>query len=429
MKKVLIISPHFPPVNAADMHRIRQSLPYFEKFGWKPTILSVHAEHVEMAIDQYLVRSIPDDTEIHKVSAYSTTYTRKVGLGNLGIRAFWQFYNKGNEILKSKDFDLVYFSTTVFASMALGRLWKKKFKVPFIIDMQDPWRNDYYLSVSKKERPPKFWFAHRLNSTLENFTIPKVDGLLSVSQGYIDMLKERYPVIKNVPSKVLTFGAAVRDFELLSSLSITPSIQFDAEKINLLYVGRGGHDMKESISVMFRAFKKGLETNEKFKQCHFWFIGTSYAPDGQGKKTIESIAENNEIGSFVTEITDRKPYFEVLSLLQKTDVIVIPGSDDKNYTASKLYPNILAKKPLLCVFHSNSSVVDVVKELKAGEMVLLDKDNAVKNCLQSLENIISMIPFEPNTDWDKFKPFTAEEMTKTQCDFFELVISSTKQKG
>ena len=114
MKKVLIVSPHFPPVNAADIHRVRQSLPYFKQFGWEPTVLCVAPEYVEMAMDDNLEKSIPKDIEIQKVMAYSTKYTRKFGLGNLGIRAFWQLYKEGHRLLKAEQFDLVYFSTTVF---------------------------------------------------------------------------------------------------------------------------------------------------------------------------------------------------------------------------------------------------------------------------------------------------------------------------
>lgn len=220
----------------------------------------------------------------------------------------------------------------------------------------------------------------------------------------------------------MTFGAAVRDFTLLSEINITSSIQFDTSKINIVYVGRGGHDIKESISVIFQAFKNLLNANEEFKKCHFWFIGTSYAPDGLGKKSIETIARAFGIEVFVTEMTDRIPYFEALSLLLKSDAIIIPGSNDKNYTASKLYPNILAKKPLLCVFHSNSSVVEIVNDLNAGHVVLFDQENAVDHCENALNEIIANLPSIPKTDWGKFESFTASAMTKQQCLFFDIVL-------
>ncbi len=34
MKRVLIISPHFPPINAPDCQRVRMSLPYYRRYGW-----------------------------------------------------------------------------------------------------------------------------------------------------------------------------------------------------------------------------------------------------------------------------------------------------------------------------------------------------------------------------------------------------------
>lgn len=421
MKKVLIVSPHFPPINAADIHRVRQSLPYFEMNGYQAVVLTVLPEYVDMSQDWLLERTVPDTIPIHKVSAHTRAFG-KVKIGNLGLRAFYQLYNKGNELLKKDDFDLIYFSTTVFACMPLGRLWKRKFNVPFVIDMQDPWKNDYYLKVPKNQRPPKFWFSHQLNRFLERFTIPKVDGLLSVSEGYLETLKHRYPEIKNVPTKVLTFGASIKDFELLSQLNLKMTITFNDEHINIVSVGRGGHDLRESVTLLLKAFKKGLQDNERYKRCHFWFIGTSYAPDGHGKKTIETIAIDLGIKSYVTEITNRQPYFEALSLLQRSDIIFIPGSSDKNYTPSKLYPDILAKRPLLCVLHSNSNVVEIMKTLNSGEVVLFDQVDGLDQCYSSFSKLLETIPFVPNTSWDKFEPFTSEQMTKAQCEFFNKVI-------
>ncbi|MFB9054531.1 hypothetical protein ACFFVB_15685 [Formosa undariae] len=423
MKKVLIISPHFPPVNAADMHRVRQSLPYFKDNGWEATVLYVSPEFVEMAKDPNLIKSIPTDVKCFGVEAFSTTYTRKLGLGNLGLRAFLQLYKKGNKLIKQEKFDLIYFSTTMFACMPLGRLWKKKFNIPFILDIQDPWRNDYYLTVPKEEQPPKFWFAYNLDKTLEKLTLPYADGLLAVSKGYIQTLKDRYPSIKNIPEKVLTFGAAEKDFDILPELNLPKNIKLDPEKLNFVYVGRGGSDMQISLNLLFTSFKEGLDTNSDFNRCKFWFIGTSYAPDGEGAKTIKPLADKIGVGDYVEEITDRKPYFEVLNLLKSSDAIIIPGSEDQNYTASKLYPNILAKKPLLCVFHSNSSVVSNVRILNAGKLVLFNETDAKEQCASALQELVNTLPYTPNTNWEAFKPFTAQAMTKQQTDFFNEVIN------
>ena len=45
--RVLIVSPHFPPVNAPDHQRVRMSLPYLGEFGWEGHVLTVAPEFVE----------------------------------------------------------------------------------------------------------------------------------------------------------------------------------------------------------------------------------------------------------------------------------------------------------------------------------------------------------------------------------------------
>jgi len=74
----------------------------------------------------------------------------------------------------------------------------------------------------------------------------------------------------------------------------------------------------------------------------------------------------------VSEQTDRMPYFSVLRCLADADGLFIPGSDDKTYTASKLYPYILARKPLLAVFHQESSVTEILRATGAGSVVTFD---------------------------------------------------------
>ncbi|RZL26907.1 MAG: hypothetical protein EOO96_22520, partial [Pedobacter sp.] len=61
MPKVLIISPYFPPTNAADSHRIRMSLPHFKKFGWDVEVVTVNERYSDLIKDDLLEQSIPKD--------------------------------------------------------------------------------------------------------------------------------------------------------------------------------------------------------------------------------------------------------------------------------------------------------------------------------------------------------------------------------
>ncbi len=430
MKRVLIISPHYPPVNAADMHRVRHSLPYFKELGWEAEVIAVDSKFVEAnSLDELLLNGIPEDNKVHYVKAWEIHKARMFGLGSLSIRSFLHFRKKGNALLRSGKFDLVYFSTTAFHVMALGPYWQRKYKVPFILDIQDPWRNDFYLDKPKSERPPKFYLNYCIDKYLEKKTIPKATGIISVSKGYNDIFLERYSNLKPEKLTVIPFAASSADFEIMHQhvRSFEPAA-FTKDKTNIVYIGRGGHDLGYAIEILFAAFEKGLKQHlTGFKNVHFWFLGTSYAPKGTGKQTILPVAIKYGLEKYVTESPDRLTYFETLFLLEKADILFVPGSVDKAYTASKLYPYILAKKPLFGIFYHTSSVVEVLKKTKAGDIICFetveDPEQYIELCLNLLVKLISQKDWQVQTDWEAFESYSAFSLTKAQVNFFEKVLS------
>src|SRR6266436_6086045 len=95
-KRVLIVSPHFPPINAPDHQRVRTALPYFAEFGWDATVLAVRPTAVEGITDPMLERMIPLDSSIVRTGAVSYRWTRLFGLGNLAIRALPSIWLAGS---------------------------------------------------------------------------------------------------------------------------------------------------------------------------------------------------------------------------------------------------------------------------------------------------------------------------------------------
>ena len=59
-KNLLIISPYFPPVNAADMQRVRMSLPYFADEGWNVEVVMVDENYTDIQIDPLLFEPVKD---------------------------------------------------------------------------------------------------------------------------------------------------------------------------------------------------------------------------------------------------------------------------------------------------------------------------------------------------------------------------------
>ncbi|WP_413666193.1 glycosyltransferase [Mucilaginibacter sp. Mucisp86] len=425
-KKLLIISPYFPPVNAADMQRVRMSLPYFAACGWDPEVVTIDEQYADQAKDELLLQSLPSGIKIHKVKALSKKLTSKVGLGSIAIRSLWYYRKTVNRLLKNNKFDLIYFSTTQFPVCILGAYWKKRFGVPYVIDMQDPWHSDYYINKPKNEQPPKYWFAYRLNKYLEPIAVKNVAGLISVSSAYIDELKSRYPVIQNIPAATITFGAFEPDLQIAKdNEKLFPNL-LDESSVNVVYIGRGGKDMHKAISPVFEALQTGLKKDkEQYIKIKLYFIGTSYAPAGQGIATIQPLAKQYGIADHVVEITDRISYYQTLLTLQQADALFIPGSDDPKYTASKIFPYLLTKKTVLAVFNAASSAIPIMQQY--GVEHVYSYDNITnENVFTFFNQLIQggLKPVEYNTD--AVKEYSAQEMTLAQCRLFDKVICADR---
>ncbi len=426
MKRVLFISPHFPPVNAPDMHRLRQILPYMRENGWEPVVFAIDPDKVEGSREELLVRTVPDDVEVFHAGAFSTRLTRLAGLGNLGIRSWFQLRNAVSAYLESNHVDLIFFSTTVFTAIAHGPYWKRRFNVPFVVDLQDPWRNDYYLTLPKHERPGKFWFDYWQKSRLEARTMPFASGVMAVSQQYIDTMHASYPDLENRPALTLPFGIQSKDIEIARELpAVVPR---RAGKTTMRYIGRGGPDMAHALTILFRAVNSGLcRRPELFDKLAFEFIGTSYAANGKGHKSVLPVAEDEGVANLVIEIPDRLPYFSAMRHLLDADALVVVGSNDASYTASKVYPYVLANRPLLALFHQDSSAATFLQDTKAASVVTFEGTSIpteiVEITSQHLEKLLSSL-LAPNINKSAFIPFTAEAMTVQIVKFMNDTLAA-----
>ncbi len=424
-KKALIISPYFPPSNAADMQRIRMSLPYFANYDWDVEIVTVDEQYADLPKDELLLQSIPSNIKIHKVEALNKTWTAKLGLGSIALRSLWYYRKKVDQLLKSGNFDLVYFSTTQFAICILGAYWKAKFNVPYVIDMQDPWHTDYYKDKPKHQRPGKYWLSYPLNKFLEPIAMEQVGGLISVSDNYIDDLKKRYPEIKHIPTATITFGSFEPDMKIaLDNQSRLPAL-LDPSFKNIVYIGRGGADLHKAITPVFETMAKGIANNPLlYQQLKFHFIGTSYAAGGQGIATITPLAKQYHLENNVVETTDRISYYHTLATLLKADGLFIPGSDDPAYTASKIYPYLLTNKPLLTIFNALSPAINVLHEYGVPHSYSYDKtadiaskiDTYLKEVIDGSTNATAYHP-------DVIKKYDAQNMALQQCNLFNKVIN------
>lgn len=406
------------------MQRVRTSLPYFKQYGWEAEVVTVDPLYIDMPIDDLLLETIPTGIKIHSIKAFKKNITAKLGFGNIAFRSYWSYRKKVDELLKERNFDLIYFSTTQFPICVLGAYWKKRFGVPYVIDIQDPWYSNYYNDKPKEQQPPKYKLSNMLHKYLEPIAMKQAGGLISVSERYIADLKNRYPKIKNIPEATITFGSFEGDMDIALKNQTVFNNLLELDFKNIVYIGRGGMDLHSAITPLFKALKKAIAKQpEIHAKIKLYFIGTSYAPKGEGQLTILPLAKQLGVESSVVEITDRISYFHTLTTLLQADALFIPGSDDPKYTPSKLYPYLLAKKPLLAIFNAQSPALNILNEYGVHAYSYngtLDIEPSIMTFLSYLINGTIDKPLYNEVGIEKY---SAKNMTKMQCDLFDLVLA------
>jgi hypothetical protein len=134
------------------------------------------------------------------------------------------------------------------------------------------------------------------------------------------------------------------------------------------------------------------------------FIGTSNQPKETSRFQLLSLAERYGIAAIVKEIPERIPYLDALSALARSKVVLLIGSDEPHYTASKIYPGLMSGRPFFSLFHDASSVHKTLSAAGGGVSIAFgsgkDLEEKIPKIVDGLERLM-MSPSsfaEPNLE-------------------------------
>lgn len=411
-KKILIITPHYPPSNLAAVHRSRLFAQHLPSFGWEPIILTVHEDHYEEALDQNLQQLLPRGQRIEKVSAFKVSKPRLIG--DIGLRAFYQLRKRALELVRREQIAFVYIPIPSFYVSLIGPYLKRKTGVKYGIDYIDPW---VHVFPGSDKLFSRHWFSTKLAKWLEPKAVKEASLITGVAEGYYKGVQERNPhLLRSCVFGAMPYGGEAADHQGLQSLSIQPYLFRKNGKLQFVYAGAMLPKAYEPLRAIFKAIRDHIDA---FAEAEFHFIGTGKSPNDPEGYTIRSHAE--EFGLWQTvvfEYPKRIPYLDVLVHLSAADAVFILGSTEPHYTPSKTYQAVLSEKPILAVLHSASTAVAVLQESKAGVVLGFHGAEAVgtiyENWMECWKKfLVFQESFNPQTVEKKvFEQYSAKAVTK-----------------
>jgi hypothetical protein len=418
----LILTPYFPPSTLAGVHRVRHLAKYLPAWGWTPVVVCVDEVHHEEQLDPALAALLPRDIEIVKTGAVPAWITRPVGIGDLGLRASAHLRKTMFAVLEKRSVGVVLITGAPFYPMLLAPQIKKHFCVPIVLDFQDPWVSTWGAMQPKFS---KAGLSNRLANLLEPHALRSADHITSVSDVQNAQMATRYPWFPSSNMTAIPIGGDIDDFEAMRQWP------WESEKsvlepglIHLSYVGTFLPRSGSLVRVLLQAFAKLRSVEPAVAdRIRLNFIGTSNSPNENAPYRIRPIAEETGVCESVHEIPRRLPFLEALKVLTHSNGLLLIGSDEPHYTASKIYPALMSGRPFLSVFHRASSAHKILSASGGGRALAFETADELTALEGLLIEGLRHLALHPElfgvANPAVYAPFEARNIARQFADIFD----------
>lgn len=422
----ILISPHFPPSTVAGVHRARHLAKHLPAFGWRPIVLRADASTYTETNDPALAELAPKSVEQVSVGALPAGLMRGLGVGDIGIRAYPYLRRALDRLVDTENPSLVFITGFPFYPMMLAGRIKRHHRLPVVLDFQDPWVSDFGASQPAFS---KQGLAHRLAGALEPRALRHADYVTSVSDVQNQAMADRYPWLNRDRMAAIPIGGDPEDFDALRDLERPGADVLRPGHLNLSYVGAFLPRAGPLARVLFRALAQ-LRRNQPMltERVQLNFVGTSNQTNGAGGARVTPIAVEEGVGDLVHEVPERIPYLEALSILANSDGLLLIGSDEPHYTASKIYPALMAARPYVSIFHAASSAHAILSRAGGGLTYAFESQPELDALAPALTAGLARLLEQPKTlgapDPKAYAPYTASAVSGQFAALFDRVVGA-----
>ena len=424
MKRVLLVSPHFPPSNLAAVHRARLFAQHLPAFGWEPVVLTVHHDDYTEELDWHLADLVPESVRVERVRAdrgpVEVGGTRLVG--DVVLRSFQSLLRRALEIVDAEPIDFVYVLVPSYYGALLGRIVHERRGVPYGIDYIDPWVEPNTYPFGSKN-----WLAQRLARVLEPPAVRDAALITGVAEGYYEAVLDRNPRLRRVTTAAMPYGGEAEDHRKVEAMGIEPWLFQRDGRFRLLYAGAL---LPNAVEPLHRVCQAIAAQRDLFDDVELFFVGTGSSPDDAEGYQVRPVAEQYGLwGTVVKEHPARIPYLDVLAHLEATRGVFILGSTEPHYTPSKVYQGVLSERPVLAVLHQASTACDVIRQTGAGRVLAFDGEAGLDTVEDGFADAFADFrafagAFRPaDVDREAFDEFSARNVTRTLAEALDRAIA------
>ena len=373
MKNVLFITYFWPPSGKASLHWPLFIIKHLPKHDWKPSVLTVDEDSFSHT-DESLLSEIDKNIKVVKtaanepfnlyrkflgkksdtpliasetISLSNTNWKHKLAIWirmNLFVpdaRIGWTFsaVTGGKKLIESERPDAIISIGPPHSSHLIGKRLSKKFNIPHIPVLIDPWVDIVYYKDFKRSAP-----TLALDRYFERSTLRHAAQIIFVTQSSRDEYVKKYPWLEE-KSHVLYWGYNEESFHGYIPKSV-PATEI------LLHAGNIFD--YQNPKALWATLQKEIRNGRNLKIV---FIGT-VSPGIRQSITEAGLSDRTEFKGFL-------PYHKMIEELSAASYVMVCATE-KRHVPGKLFEYLRSGKPILAFGDDNKEIQRILDEINAG---------------------------------------------------------------
>jgi hypothetical protein len=373
VKKILVISYHWPPSRSAGAQRISLFCRYLSDFGYETVVLTSGAGKTSADAGKKMkgVRVHPVDYWFNPADWAGGRGGRKGrGAGRRGgggagkrvkeflwlnlfvpdARIGWYGPSKNaiDRLVRSESFAAVLSTAPPYTAHLLGRYAKERHGLPWVADMRDPWVENHAYNTGTR-----LWPARRLNALLERRVLERADRVVCAMESQRVLLSTKVPEGTGGKFSVIHNG--------YDGAGVLPSLR-DTGRFTISYFGTS-YEKGFPLSFIDQLGKLIEDDRDLSRDCLVRVVGETPASI---RRHLEAAIPAGNL-----EISPHLPHEKFTPLLYERQLLLLVVNEDPLHRyslPSKLFEYLPTGNPVLGIGPGDHEAAHILGETSAGEM-------------------------------------------------------------
>jgi hypothetical protein len=398
MKKILILSYHFEPLNAIASQRALGYANHFKKFGFEPTIVTHQRTKLNDVVfcekSELFDKLILEEKEHYKVYRLSVgkfrrgqflKWIEKSKLNKFGIILSWilghldtrggllnhKLTERGflKEHLKTNQYDVIMGIFSPHYHLSNCNWAHKKFNIPFVLDYRDLWDNRIINKNYKAD------FTEKIQDFFCGFWWKKWSRKSLFQTITSNPWKEKLKLTTKHETLVITNGF---DTSFIENITKNNKDYFSIVHNGTIY-------RHQNLSIFLNGYKLFLKRNPNAKIiCEFiGSIRNNYSNKPNGFLNPDELNHNIDFKNLL--FTERIPYNEALSMTINADILLAPsfGNFPGTY-GGKIFEYLMTGNNILISPDDHSVNSEILLKTKAG--IVINTEDQIAEYIEKMYN-------------------------------------------